>query len=95
MSLVNQEVQVLTLMFNTCSIEVKTLFVQIKSKSPTNESDVNRCAEDGKSAVKSSYNKIKASFGKNKIPSELTEWRLEWMTAFDSSLPADGEIERA
>lgn len=94
MSLVNQESQLLTLKLNTCAIEVKTLFVQIRSKSPTNDIDVKRCVEDGKTAVKSSYNNVKNSFRKNKIPAEFNDWRLEWMSAFDGALPADNDIER-
>jgi hypothetical protein len=81
---------------DTCAIIVRTIFVKIRGQLPMEKDDDPKgCAADGKAALRQSFDKLKAAFGKKGPPQALTDWRLEWMAAFDSSIPSDGDTERA
>lgn len=92
---VTREEGTLQAKFNVCIITGQTVYVYVKGKMPIPEDiDLQKCADDGKRAVKSAYDTVKATFGNAKPPPELIEWRLEWSTAFDSVVPQISDRER-
>lgn len=91
---IQQKSKMLAIQLETCTIRVRTIFVRIRAKLPLEGPMPQECADDGKAQLKAAYDEAKAVYGKQTPPPELVEWRLEWSSAFDASVPLDSDIER-
>lgn len=85
MSEVSQQNAVLRMRVETCKIVARTQFVKAQSGSAPDFDEVSRCAAEGKTSVKESYDKVRALFGKKRPPPELAEWRLGWASVMDAA----------
>lgn len=94
-SVMKQKNKSLEMNADTCVINARTAFVKLRTGSDTSEDqrELDKCIADGKDSTKAAQNEIKATFKKKKVPSELAEWRLEWMAAFDATALKTGETE--
>lgn len=95
LDVLKQNEMTLAIQADTCSLMARTAFARLRSGSSTadEERDLQSCIEKGKSTAKSAHAEVKATFKKKKVPAELTEWRLEWMAAFDATALRSGETE--
>lgn len=95
LSALKQKNLVLETQADTCVLLARTAFVKLRSGSGTQEEerDLQKCIADGKDSAKSAHADIKTAFKKKKLPQELTDWRLEWMAAFDATALQSSETE--
>lgn len=94
MQAVRKENAALSGKLDSCMYVVRTIFVKLRSRQPMDaEDNPQACADDGKSALRDAYARLKPTFGPQ-APAALTDWRLEWLTAFDAAIPQAGERER-
>lgn len=93
-SAIRAEDRTLEELLDTCVIQVRTLYVELRAGIKSRDIDVDRCVSDGKAAVKEGYDKVVASFAGKTPPVQLVDWRLDWVTGFDAARPMNGEIER-
>ncbi len=80
---------------DTCVLMGRTAYVKMRvgRSAADDERDIQTCITEGKEAAKTGHAEIKAAFKKKPLPTELTEWRLEWMAAFDATVLKTGETE--
>ena len=80
---------------DTCVLLARTAFVKLRAgSSPADEQrDVEKCIADGKDSAKEAHTEIRTKYKKKQPPTELTDWRLEWMAAFDATALKTGETE--
>jgi hypothetical protein len=54
------------------------------------------CVTEGKESVKTTQAEIRNTYKKDRkeVPTELTDWSLEWVATFDAIVPQKGEYEQ-